>query len=97
MYTIKYVQPHADKGVMVYEYADRVEEDYTDQDVKVVRLIRFVTGMSAQTTNETTIVMDSEGVNGPSAVFIENMMGKLVQRISTTVPNKMVPSRSRHA
>jgi len=76
---------------MTYEYADRVEEVFTKDDVKIVRLTRFVTGMSANTNNETNIMMDSEGEQGPSAVFIENMQGRLVQRITTSVPYKDLP------
>jgi len=76
---------------MTYEYADRVEEVFTKDDVKIVRLTRFVTGMSANTNNETNIMMDSEGEQGPSAVFIENMQGRLVQRITTSVPYKALP------
>jgi len=57
---------------MTYEYADRVEEIFTKNDVKIVRLTRLVTGMSANATNETNILMDSEGKQGPAAIFIEN-------------------------
>ena len=88
MFTVKYVRPNPQEGQanMTYEYADRVEEVFNKDDVKIVRLTRFVTGMSANTNNETNIIMDSEGTTGPSAVFVENMHGKLVQRITTTVP-----------
>ena len=88
MFTVKYIRPHPEQGQanMTYEYADRVEEVFNDDDVKIVRLTRFVTGMSANTNNETNIIMDSRGQTGPSAVFVENMHGKLVQRISTSEP-----------
>lgn len=88
MFIIKYMNPKPDSGktIMTYEFADRVEEDFNQNDVKIVRLTRFVTGASATTTNETTIIMDSMGITGPSTVFVENMNGRLVQRITTTVP-----------
>jgi hypothetical protein len=78
---------------MVIEYADRVEEIDNLAGGKVVRLTRFVTGMSANTTNETTIPMCSEDVQGPEALFVENMNGKTVQRIKADVPFPMPPEQ----
>ena len=92
MFTVKHYRPQAhldDQHGMVMDYADRVEEVVNPDGSKFVRLTRFITGMSANTTNETTIPMCSESVQGPKAVFIENMHGKTVQRITADKPFPM--------
>ena len=97
MFTVKYFQgrPHPDaRANMTIDYADRVEEVVNPDGSKFVRLTRFPTGMSANVTNETTIPMCSEGVQGPSAVFVENMHGKTVQRIQADKPFPMPPEKS---
>lgn len=86
MFTVKHFTPNPEgTSLLTIDYADRVEEGFTGNGPKFVRLTRFVTGNSASQNNETVITMDAKGKYGPSAVFVENMQGKTVQRITTDV------------
>lgn len=86
MFTVKYFRPYKGTSAMVIDYADRVVEGFGPKGNKFVRLTRFITGMSANTTNETIIPLDAAGEHYASTVFVENMQGKTVQRITTAVP-----------
>lgn len=97
MFTVKYYKSSHEVptgSIMVIDYADRVEEIDNLKGGKVVRLTRFVTGMSANTTNETTIPMCASGIQGPVALFVENMQGKTVQRIKADVDFPLPPAHS---
>jgi len=96
MFTVKHYSPqvHPDsQHGLVMDYADRVTEVVNPDGSKFVELTRFVTGMSANTTNVTSIPMCSESIQGPCTVFVENMQGKTVQRITAEKPFPMPPEQ----
>jgi len=74
-------------SMTIYE-CDSVEVIHMDEDKpNAVRLTWFAASHpTADTTFEKTIVMDSEARFGPSVVFIENSVGKTVQRVTTDKP-----------
>lgn len=74
-------------SMTIYE-CDSVEVIHMDQEKPdAVRLTWFAASHPTSDTNfEKTIVMDNQARFGPSVVFVENSVGKTVQRITTDKP-----------
>lgn len=74
-------------SMTIYE-CDSVEViHHGEEKPNAIRMTWFAASHpTADTTFEKTVVMDSEARFGPSVVFVENSVGKTVQRITTDKP-----------
>lgn len=70
---------------MTISYADTIEELIGPIGEKCLRLTRYPTSGSVEHTTEEMIVLDSKRKLGPDTVYVENHLGKTVQRFTTDV------------
>jgi hypothetical protein len=92
MLTVKighYQNPETDTAISMTIYeCDSVEVIHANENTPdSVRMTWFAASHpTADTTFEKTVVMDSKARFGPCVVFVENSVGKTVQRVTTDKP-----------